>query len=105
MTEVTIHAKLVAKDMDCMGYISYVFENLEYKDEEFKYIMCVRFPNWNCPDIHLEDKGYVIVRYVEAGKDTWYDGNNVVPYKYTNVVFMKFIEDKPEINITDIVID
>lgn len=92
--EVTYHAKLAAQCEDGMGYINYVFERLEYDNLEYKYIMCVRFPNWCHGPIELGKIGYVTVRYVEEGIDKWYDGTDFVPYKDTNIIFLKFIEDK-----------
>lgn len=105
MEQITIHAKLIAKNIDCMGYINYVFEDLEYKDSDYKYIMCVQFPNWEQAIISIDDIGYLNIRYVKAGVDTWYDGNKLVPYKYTNIIFLKFIEEKPKIDIGEIIID
>lgn len=93
--EITYHAKLVAEYEDGMGYISYVFECLEYNNPDYKYIMCVRFPNWNQGSIKLGDVGYVSVRYVEEGVDKWYDGTDFIPYKETNIIFLKFIHEKP----------
>ena len=52
-----------------MGYINYVFEDLEYQDNDYKYVMCVRFPNWNQAAFKLDDEGYVTVRYVREGVD------------------------------------
>lgn len=96
--EITYHAKLVAEYDDEMGYINYVFENLEYEDIDNKYIMCVQFPNWNQCSFKINDVGYVSVRYVEEGADKWFDGTDFVPYKYTNVIFLKFIHEKVEYN-------
>ena len=94
MQTLTIKANLVAKDCDVMGYINYVFELFDYKDEWDRYIMCVRFPNWNHSNIEYEIPGYLTVRYVEEGVDKWYDGVSFNTYNYTNIIFMKFIEDK-----------
>lgn len=105
MNQITIHAKLVAEYTDGMGYTSYVFEDLEFTDNDFRYIMCVRFPNWDQGPINLDDKGYLSVRYVEEGVDKWFDGTKMVPYKYTNVIFLKFIEEKPKVNIDEIIIN
>jgi hypothetical protein len=89
--EVTYHAKLVAKIDDGMGYINYVFEDLEFQDYDYKYFMCVRFPNWEGGSIYVGDIGYVTVKYVREGIDKWYDGSEFITYKYTNVIFLKFI--------------
>ena len=69
MTETTIYAKFVAESVDFMGYTSYVFENLESTCWDNKYIMCVRFPNWNQASFNIGDTGYLNVRYVEEGVD------------------------------------
>ena len=102
---VTMRAKLVASQADCMGYINYVFENLEYTDDDYKYMMCVRFPNWEQGPINLDDIGFVTVKYVRAGIDEWFDGEEMVKYKYTNIVFMKFVPEKPICNVDEVFID
>lgn len=95
--EVTFRGKLVAKRIDLMGYLTYVFQDLEEDAKEKKYIMCTQFPNWNQEFIALDSIGYVTVRYVRSGIDTWYDGKVHVPYKNTDIHFLKFIPelDKP----------
>ena len=103
--EITYHAKLVAKVTDGLDYTTYVFENLEYTDEDYKYFMCVRFPNWNQGSINLEDIGYVTVKYVKGGIDKWYDGHDFVAYKYTNIIFLSFIQEKKKVTIDSIKID
>lgn len=103
--EITYHAKLVAKIADGLGYTNYVFEDLEYQDYDYKYFMCVRFPNWNQGSIDLEDIGYVTVKYVREGIDQWYDGNELVTYKYTNIIFLKFVPEKEKSVIDTIRID
>lgn len=104
MTEVTYKAKFLAESRDIMGYTSYVFENLEYSNVDDHYIMCVRFPNWNQASFMIGDVGYLNVRYVEEGKDKWFDGKDFNFYRYTNVIFMKFILEKPLIE-TEIILD
>ena len=52
MTESTIYAKLVAKQTDCMGYTTFVFQNLD----EYGYVMCVMFPNWEQSYIVIDDE-------------------------------------------------
>ena len=51
---ITYKAKLVALDIDCLGYTNYVFENLNSTDLENQYIMCVRFPNWEQKVFNIE---------------------------------------------------
>ena len=98
---ITYHAKLVAKQLDCLGYTTFVFKNLDKSE----YIMCVMFPNWEQSYINLDDEGYVTVKYVEAGIDKWYDGKDFVPYKYTNIIFLKFIKKEDNIDLKDITLD
>jgi hypothetical protein len=96
--EITLYVKLNAKSIDIGGYITYVFENLNYKTYDTQYVMCVQFPNWNQSEIEVGDIGYVNVKYVEEGISKWYDGEKMNVYKYTNVVFLKFIKEPEQIN-------
>lgn len=96
MQEITISAKLKAKQIDSFGYITYVFESLEFVDFKYKYIMCVQFPNWNQNCINEEEIGYLTYKHVQAGIDEWFDGNEFVKYNYTNVIFLKFIRKQSE---------
>lgn len=96
--EITLHAKLVAECSEGLGYKTLVFENLEYTDLNFKYITCVLFPNWNQIPIKLKEEGYLNVKYILAGVDKWFDGKEFIPYRYTNIQFLKFIKIKKEIN-------
>ena len=98
MEEITLYVKLNAKYIDIGGYITYVFENLNYKTYDTQYVMCVQFPNWNQSEIEIGDIGYVNVRYVEEGISKWYDGEKMNVYKYTNVVFLKFVKESEQIN-------
>ena len=95
-----IHGKLLAGVKDPMGYLTYVFRIL---DEEFtkdtKYVMCVQCPNWDSPTLTIGDIGYVYFEIIKAGKDTWWDGSQMIPYKYNMNQFMKFVpEPKKEDN-------
>lgn len=103
--KVTYHVKLVAEYEDGMGYTTYVFENLEYIDIDDKYKMCVKFPNWNQGSIKLGDLGYVSLRYVEEGIDKWYDGTDFIPYRFTDLIFLKFIHERPVLNDGKILLD
>ena len=103
--EITFKVKFVASSVDFMGYINYVFEDLVCTDPDYKYIMCVRFPNWDQAPFDIGDIGFVTVRYVREGVDKWFDGTNLVPYKYTNIVFLKYIPLKPESESSEILVD
>lgn len=98
MEEVTCYVKLNAKYIDIGGYITYVFENIDSHTWDNQYIMCVQFPNWEQKTINIGDKGYVNVRYVKEGISQWYDGEKMNVYKYTNVIFLKFIHELPQVN-------
>lgn len=103
--EITYKVKLVAKSSDPMGYINYVFENLEYTNIDNHYVMCVQFPNWEQSCIDIDDTGYAKIKYVEAGIDKWYDGNEFIPYKNTNIVFLKFIKEYKVSRSDNIILD
>ena len=94
----TYYVQLKAKCLDIGGYITYVFENLNYKNYDDQYIMCVQFPNWNQSDINIDQIGYINVRYVQEGISKWYDGEKMNVYKYTNIVFLKFLEEPDKVN-------
>lgn len=92
--------KLVAQTSDSYGYITYVFNYLDQYDinkYECKSMVCTRYPNWNCRDLKIGDEGYVNTETVRAGIDTWFNGEEQVPYRYNSVRFIKFI-DKPSEN-------
>ena len=88
--------KLVAKEVDILGYVTYVFENLEEDAiKESKYILCTRWPNWEHRKIDIDEVGYLNVVEIRAGIDKWFDGKNMIPYNYNNIQFIKFVK-KPE---------
>lgn len=90
-------AKLVAKQEDSMGYVTYVFECLDKEIiKETKYIMCTRFPNWDHRKIELDEIGYLNFFEIRAGIDKWFDGNKMIPYNYSNIQFIKFIAKKDQ---------
>lgn len=91
-----VRAELLTFRNEFGGYIVYVFRNLESCGLTDKYIMTVRFPNWNCPLLNVGDTGFLKYKEVEAGKSTWWDNNTQtnVAYKYDNVIFEDFIHDR-----------
>lgn len=98
MEEITYRVQLIAKSIDIEGYITYVFHNLHSQTLDDKYIMCVQFPNWNQSTINIGEIGYVNVRYVKEGVSQWYDGKKMHVYRYTNIVFLKFIKEPNKVN-------
>lgn len=93
---ITIHGQLVALEKDIGGYITYVFKNLENAPFGYNYVMCKRWPNWECVQVNLGDVGYLTYMDVVAGRDTWYDKETQqeIPYNYSDVVFLNFVPDK-----------
>ena len=93
----TIHAELIAEENDGLGYITYVFKTLEV-NAPFgnKYKMVTRLPNWQHRDIEIGEVGYMTYNEVIAGSDKWYcqETGQMVPYNYSNIYFVKFIEQK-----------
>ena len=104
MEEITLKVKLLAFNRDIDQYVTYVFENLEATNLDNKYLMCVRFPNWNQSEIALYDVGYLNVRYVQEGISKWYDGEKMNTYRYTNMIFLKFIKEPEKLN-QDFIVD
>ena len=93
----TILARLVAKEVDTLGYVTYVFECL---DEEIlkdtKYVMCTRYPNWNQLMIDVDEVGYLSFFEIRAGVDKWFDGEKMIPYNYSGIQFDKFVSKPKE---------
>lgn len=93
----TILARLVAKEVDTLGYVTYVFECL---DEEIlkdtKYVMCTRYPNWNHRMIDIDEVGYLNFFEIRAGVDKWVDGEKMIPYNYSGIQFDKFVSKPKE---------
>ena len=93
--------KLVAQENDWHNYTTYVFERLEAESPLDKYIMCIRYPNWQHAELIVGDIGYVETAEVFAGADKWFDGEKMIPYHYTTIQFIKFIKKPEEINKTE----
>lgn len=84
--------KLIASERDNLGYVTYVFECLEdYMIAQSKYIMCIRYPNWDHKKLEIGDVGYLHCEEIRAGVDKWFNGSEMVPYNYNTVQFIKFI--------------
>ena len=94
----TVLAQLVASDTDNLGYITYVFKRLDELNKDSQYIMCVRYPNWDHKRVNLGEKGYLSILEVKAGKDTWFNGKEMIPYKYSAIQFLKFINMPENLN-------
>jgi hypothetical protein len=91
--------KLVASCEDFAGYITYVFECLEdYMISQTKYILCIRFPNWEHSTLNINDIGYLQYEEIRAGVDKWFNGKEMVPYRYNTIQFIKFVNKPKEEN-------
>ena len=90
---VTLKSELIAKESDILGYTSYVFKNLEEAPFGYNYILTVRFPNWDHREIDIGERGYMTYNEVVAGRDTWWDGTQNIPYSYSNLIFIKFVKE------------
>jgi hypothetical protein len=77
------------------SYTIYVFK----KVEDSEYIMCTRLPNWNVPDVHIGEKGFLNYQIVKAG-ETYYNPSidETVKYQYSNIYFINFIKES---DVTD----
>lgn len=101
----TILAKLKAQSTNCFGYTTYIFEITESEIKgQFgtKYFACTRFPNWECRELHNEECGYVELQENLAGKSTWWDGTQFIPYKYDSLQFVSFTTPTQQDNINEI---
>lgn len=92
----TILAQLVASTVDSFGYTTYVFKCLEEDIAAItRYVMCTRYPNWNHRRINIGETGFLTFEEIRAGVDKWYNGKEMIPYKYDAIQFLKFV-DNPE---------
>ena len=97
MTIVTYHVEVIGSYNQGFGYIWHVFKNLESLNPDTQYIARIEFPNWVKDTFNPGDKGYLTVKYVEQGIDKWFDGKDLVPYNYDNVIFHVFKHEQPTI--------
>ena len=91
----TIYGMCTAVQEDVCGYINYVINVLSDSESKllgFQNITLVRFPNWDCADIKVNDIGYFEFNSHKAGVDTWYNGKELIPYKYDAVQFVNYIK-------------
>ena len=90
MTIVTYHVEVIGSYNQGFGYVWHIFKNLEPINPDTMYIACIEFPNWTKDSFITGDKGYLTVKYVEQGVDKWFDGKNLIPYNYDNIIFLVF---------------
>ena len=93
--------RLLEKKKDSSNYVTYVFENLNSTSMENLYIMCTQFPNWEPIIIENLEIGYLKYKENIAGITKWYDSENNDNhwYKYDSIQFIKFIKEKPNVEL------
>lgn len=86
----------VIEQFDDMGYIKYIFKDLDSKYPVF--YMATLLPNWNQKLIKIGDIGYVRISVKKAGVDEWYNKNEDrhIKYKYNGVYIDSFIHKRPQ---------
>lgn len=96
MTTITIHAQLLAKEVDFMDYQVLVFKNLDKSQFGQNYQLLTVFPNWESRVPDVGERGYVNYDEVTGGIDTYYDRNldSIVKYNYSNLIFKKFVKEQ-----------
>ena len=98
---ITLLVKVEAILHDPTGYTTYIFKNIEEKTPYlYKYIMCTRYPNWEHRGLKLKEEGFLTYEPVLEGIDKWFNGVEMVPYKYSANRFISFVS-KPEENKID----
>ena len=95
MDTLTIHCKLLAKEVDLMDYQTLVFKNLDKAPFGCEYCMVTVWPNWESYIPEVGDIGYLTYDSVTGGVDTYYDRtlDTIVKYNFTNLVFNKFVKE------------
>lgn len=87
MIELTKEVTLVAKRDGT--YTNYVFKD----NNSSEYIFCTRLPNWQIPEIEIEDIGYLQYQIVEAGNSyVDPDTGEIILYRYNNSYLKNFVK-------------
>ena len=106
MDTLTIHCKLLAKEVDLMDYQTLVFKNLDEAPFGCEYCMVTVWPNWESYIPEIGDKGFLTYNSVTAGVDTYFnrDTSSIMKYNFSNLVFEKFVKEKVDSFKKDIII-
>ena len=102
--QIVIKAKFIQGYTDFSGYTIYVFENLESDYWDNKYVMCVRYPNWEGEEPQSNIIGFLQYTYIYAGTSYFnrITGKNNI-YEYDHVRFDKFLPLVREEKIDNII--
>ena len=94
-TPVTIYGQL--KEKQSGNYTLYIVDNLDTKGSDKEYLLLTRYPNWQCQEVNIGDKGYFTFYYIIAGVSKWFDryseGNKYNFYNSTHLAFVNFVPD------------
>lgn len=98
---ITLLTRVEAILHDPTGYTTYIFKNIDANVSFlYKYIMCTRYPNWEHRGLKIGEEGFLTYQPVVEGIDKWFDGYNLVPYKFSANRFINFI-NKPNAKTID----
>lgn len=99
------HVKLITEQDEIGGYKVYVFENLDYTDWYDKYIMCVRYPNWDAPDIKIDEEGYLSFTEIIPGNQYFnVKTRQTDVFLYSHIRFNKFVRLKEKVKLDNVVL-
>lgn len=85
----------MGQECDILGYHLLAFKILEDNlPFGYHYIICTVFPNWESRLPEPGEIGYLQCDEVIGGIDTYYDrdSDSIVKYRYTNIIFKKFVK-------------
>ena len=101
----TVKAQVVTYEYDTGGYLIYIFRLLDEEDItllQSNYWMCVQFPNWEHRILEIGEIGFLVYKEIIEGVDKYYDGNNILTYRYSNIQFIRFIKEKQDIDLSNL---
>ena len=101
MEKGTRHVILRAMRKCSNGYTELAFENLDYIDEDDKYLVCSLMPNWDIQSPTIDMSGYLSYNIVKGGIDKYFDGSQGIfrTYMYDGTYVDKFIIDRVTNNL------
>ena len=97
---VTLLTRVEAILHDPTGYTTYIFKNIDSNAPYlYKYVMCTRYPNWEHRGLKIHEEGFLTYEPVLEGIDKWFNGVELVPYKFSANRFINFISKPNTKNI------